>query len=48
VPSFQTYVETNGSTHVTVVYNATDLRVDPDYLYYYIHWTRYGTVGHNK
>ena len=22
-------------------YDVTELRVDPDYIYYYVHWTRY-------
>ena len=27
-------------TREVVIYNVTSLRVDPDYMYYYIHWTR--------
>ena len=33
--------ENNGTSFETVDYDVTDLRVDPDYIYYYIHWTRY-------
>ena len=31
--------ETN-MTNEVVMYNVTSLRLDPDYMYYYIHWTR--------
>ena len=27
-------------THEVVMYNVTSLRMDPNYMYYYIHWTR--------
>ena len=27
-------------TEQTVIYNVTELRVDSNYVYYYIHWTR--------
>ena len=30
---------TNDTIEV-VIYNVTSLRLDPDYMYYYIHWTR--------
>ena len=28
-----------------LIYNVTSLRVDPDYMYYYIHWTRLLCTG---
>ena len=31
--------EDNVSTEI-IIYNVTSLRLDPDYMYYYIHWTR--------
>ena len=31
---------TNDTIEV-VIYNVTSLRLDPDYMYYYIHWTRW-------
>jgi len=37
VPMFDTV---NNITVDTVAYNVTELRLDPDYMYYYIHWTR--------
>ena len=30
-------------TREVMIYNVTSLRVDPDYMYYYIHWTRWST-----
>ena len=30
---------TNDTINI-VIYNVTSLRLDPDYMYYYIHWTR--------
>ena len=33
--------ETNISSEI-IIYNVTSLRLDPDYMYYYIHWTRWG------
>ena len=32
--------DTNNGTEEIVIYNVTSLRLDPDYMYYYIHWTR--------
>ena len=34
-------------TREVVIYNVTSLRVDPDYMYYYIHWTRWGNIINN-
>ena len=34
--------ERNGTP--TVIYNVTELRVDSNYVYYYIHWTRWKSV----
>ena len=31
-------------TREVVIYNVTSLRVDPDYMYYYIHWTRWVNI----
>ena len=28
------------TTRLEVIYNVTSLRLNPDYMYYYIHWTR--------
>ena len=28
------------SNTTQIMYNVTELRVNPDYMYYYIHWTR--------
>ena len=40
-----TQVEDDNITAEEVTdYDATELRVDPDYIYYYIHWTRYSLV----
>jgi hypothetical protein len=30
----------NNLTQKVVIYNVTSLRLDPNYMYYYIHWTR--------
>ena len=35
--------ETNDTLEL-VTLNVTSLRLDPDYMYYYIHWTRWGIV----
>ena len=34
------WTDENNVTEEIVIYNVTSLRVDPDYVYYYIHWTR--------
>ena len=39
------YQDDNNVTHETVIYNVTSLRVNPDYMYYYIHWTRLLCTG---
>ena len=31
-------------TEQTVIYNVTELRVDSNYVYYYIHWTRWAII----
>ena len=30
----------NNVTHHVLMYNVTSLRLNKDYMYYYIHWTR--------
>ena len=36
-----TFTDTGtNDTSEMVIYNVTSLRLDPDYMYYYIHWTR--------
>ena len=35
-----TYMQDN-ETHHHLIYNVTSLRLNQDYMYYYIHWTRY-------
>ena len=32
--------EASNITRLEVIYNVTSLRLNPDYMYYYIHWTR--------
>ena len=32
--------EDTNTTRLEVIYNVTSLRLNPDYMYYYIHWTR--------
>ena len=32
--------EDTNITRLEVIYNVTSLRLNPDYMYYYIHWTR--------
>ena len=32
--------EASNTTRLEVIYNVTSLRLNPDYMYYYIHWTR--------
>ena len=32
--------EENNMTHKQLIYNVTSLRINKDYMYYYIHWTR--------
>ena len=34
------WIDKNNGTEEIVIYNVTSLRIDPDYMYYYIHWTR--------
>ena len=34
----------NNVTHSNLIINVTSMRVDPAYMYYYIHWTRYCTT----
>ena len=36
----QKYPHYRNVTREVVIYNVTSLRLDPDYMYYYIHWTR--------
>ena len=37
-----TYKDMNMTVEITA-YDVTNLRVNPDYVYYYIHWTRWDT-----
>ena len=39
------YQDEDNVTQEMVIYNVTSLRVDPDYMYYYIHWTRLLCTG---
>ena len=39
------YLDDDNVTHETVLYNVTSLRLNPDYMYYYIHWTRLLCTG---
>ena len=39
------YQDEDNMTQEMVIYNVTSLRVDPDYMYYYIHWTRLLCTG---
>ena len=38
-------VDEHNNSHSIMTYNVTSLRVDPDYMYYYIHWVRLVTTG---
>ena len=40
-----TYLD-NNVTHSNLIINVTSMRVNPAYMYYYIHWTRYSTILH--
>ena len=33
-------MDANNQTSEVMMYNVTSLRMDPNYMYYYIHWTR--------
>ena len=39
------YQDENNVTQERVIFNVTSLRVNPDYMYYYIHWTRLLCTG---
>jgi len=39
------WIDERNVTREVVIYNVTSLRVDPDYMYYYIHWTRLLCTG---
>ena len=39
------YQDEDNVTQEMLIYNVTSLRVDPDYMYYYIHWTRLLCTG---
>ena len=39
------YQDENNITQERVIFNVTSLRVNPDYMYYYIHWTRLLCTG---
>ena len=39
-PKFSAFCSLRNVTREVLIYNVTSLRVDPDYMYYYIHWTR--------
>jgi len=44
VPMTMVDHETNITSEI-IIYNVTSLRLDPDYMYYYIHWTRLLITG---
>ena len=39
------YQDENNVSQEILIYNVTRLRVNPDYMYYYIHWTRLLCTG---
>ena len=39
------YLDENNVSQEVLIYNVTSLRVNPDYMFYYIHWTRLLTTG---
>ena len=39
------FQETENQTVELLIYNVTSLRMDPDYMFYYIHWTRLICTG---
>ena len=39
------YKDENNVSQEVLIYNVTSLRVNPDYMFYYIHWTRLLTTG---
>ena len=39
------YQDDNNVTQERMIFNVTSLRVNPDYMYYYIHWTRLLCTG---
>ena len=41
-------MDANNQTSEVMMYNVTSLRMDPNYMYYYIHWTRYSRSLNNK
>ena len=42
---FMEYLDENNISREILIYNVTSLRVNPDYMFYYIHWTRLLTTG---
>ena len=46
--TYQLVEDDHNTTCDITLYDATPLRVDPDYVFYYVHWTRLvwlGTMG---
>ena len=35
------WVDEANTTQEVVYFNVTSLRIHPDYVYYYVHWTRW-------
>ena len=46
-PSYPQWTDEKNVTEEILIYNVTELRLNPNYMYYYIHWTR-SAVGDKK